>query len=550
MNTEVVRTEGEIENKSPKITSSLDTKELLEHLFMSGNECLTVPNGAFPLKEDTRSLLALFSDGRFLVLDKAKFDGRVLSFEVLARRRQLPIEPAQYVDENTLKAIYVYASKVQKDVVTDTRVKEDFEQARMQKDFVTIISQAALQHVSDVHVVVGDKTTVFFRANGLMQLELEYNKEWGESFVRAAFASADISDASYAQNEYQSAQKLGTTPLRGSQGKLRLPRNVLGIRLQFNPIAFGTRYLIMRLLYAEEGNYSETDLGALGYGPREQDIFRRLRARPSGMVIVSGPTGSGKSTTLQRNMIAMLRERNYETNLITVEDPPEYPIPGARQMPVTNASVEEAKDREFTKALSAALRSDPDSLMIGEIRTLSAADLAFRGALSGHNVWTTLHASSASNIVLRLRDLGVEDFKLVDPEIVSGLLAQRLFRCTCPHCRIPAKEHLKHPAVQRLRMMFGDIGLEHAYLRNPEGCSECGHRGVKGRIAVGEFIVPDAIFLELLIKGEKKKALSHWIDELGGFTLREVAQEKMLQGIIDINEVEAWTGLLNDNITS
>ena len=241
MNTEVVKKEEGVP------ANSTGLKELLDNLFMSGNECLTVPNGAFPLKEDTRSLLALFSDGRFLVLDKAKFDGRVLSFEVLARRRQLPIEPAKYVDENTLKAIYVYASKVQKEVITDTKVKEDFEQARMQKDFVTIISQAALQHVSDIHVVVGDKTTVFFRANGLMQLELEYNKDWGESFVRAAFASADISDASYAQNEYQSAQKLGTTPLRGSQGKLRLPRNVLGIRLQFNPIAFGTRYLIMRI---------------------------------------------------------------------------------------------------------------------------------------------------------------------------------------------------------------------------------------------------------------------------------------------------------------
>lgn len=523
-----------------------ERKEYVERLFTSGNECITAPSGSFPLKEDTRALLALFSDGRFLVLESAKFDGRVLSFEVLARRRQLVISPAEYVTAEVLKDIYDYAAQAQ--VMIASSVQEDLEQARMQRDFVKIIGQAALSRVSDIHIVVGDKTTVMFRVNGLMQTAIEYNKEWGESFVRASFASADISDASYAQNEYQTAQKLGSTPLRGSQGKLRLPNTISGVRLQFNPIAFGSRYVVMRLLYAEDGRKSETNLQALGFGAREQEIFRLLRAKSAGMVVVSGPTGSGKSTTLQRNMIAMLREHNYEINLITVEDPPEYPIPGARQMPVTNASLEDAKDREFTKALSAALRSDPDALMIGEIRTLSAADLAFRGALSGHNVWTTLHASNAPNILLRLRDLGVEDFKLLDPEIMTGLLSQRLFRCVCPKCRMPAKDHLDHPAVQRLRKMFGDVALENAYLRNPAGCEACDYRGVKGRQAIGEFILPDATFLELLIKGEKRKALTHWIEDLNGITLREAAQDRMLRGVVDIEEVERWTGFLDEYI--
>ena len=100
--------------------------------------------------------------------------------------------------------------------------------------------------------------------------------------------------------------------------------------------------------------------------------------------------------------------------MITVEDPPEYPIPGARQMPVTNANTEEEKDEQFTKALSAALRSDPDVMMVGEIRTLSAAQLTFKGALSGHGMWTTLHANSAPAILTRFRDMGVETFKLLD----------------------------------------------------------------------------------------------------------------------------------------
>ena len=376
---------------------------------------------------------------------------------------------------------------------------------------------------------------------------MQYNKEWGESFVRAAFASADISDANYAQNEYQAAQKLGRTPLRGSGGRLVLPRNVLGIRLQFNPIAFGSRYVVMRLLYAEDDVSAAADLGLLGFSKKETDLFYQMRAFPTGIVVVSGPTGSGKSTTLQRNMITMLQERNYETNLITVEDPPEYPIPGARQMPVTNAMIEEAKEREFTKALSAALRSDPDSLMIGEIRTLSAADLAFRGALSGHNVWTTLHANNAPAILMRLKDIGVEDFKLQDPSIMKGMMAQRLFRKLCPSCRIKATENLKHPAVERLRKAFGDDVLEQCYLRGP-GCKECDFRGVNGRTVVAEFILPDATFLDLSVRGESKKALNYWINDLNGITLRESALERMLSGVIDVEEVERWTGFLDQYV--
>ena len=518
----------------------------IKELFANGNECITAPNGPCQIKDDTRLLLALFSNGRFLVSETYKFDGRVLSFEVLAKKRHFQIGKAEYVPMSVLSSIYEYVNVI-KNATVQVNDESEQEQARMQRDFITIISRAALNRVSDIHIVVADHTTVMFRVNGLMQTEMEYNKDWGESFVRAAFASADISDSNYAQNEYQAAQKLGRTPLRGSGGKLTLPTNVLGIRLQFNPIAFGSRYVVMRLLYAEEDSKTAGDLQLLGFSDKDAELFYRLRAVPLGMVIISGPTGSGKSTTLQRNMIAMLQERNYETNLITVEDPPEYPIPGARQMPVTNASVEEAKDREFTKALSAALRSDPDSLMIGEIRTLSAADLAFRGALSGHNVWTTLHANSAPAILMRLRDMGVEDFKLSDPELVKGMLAQRLFRRVCPYCRVPAKDKLNNPSVMRLRNAYGDIGLEHSFLRGP-GCKHCDFRGVKGRTAVGEFILPDATFLDLMIKGNMKKAIGYWVNDLGGQTLRDCAQDRMLQGIIDIDEVERWTGFLDADI--
>ena len=536
--------DAEQENKEP---ANYKSANFLTELFANGNECITAADGSFPVQEGVRQLLALFSNGRFFVAESAKFDGRVLGLEYKARKRRLQVGKPEYVPTIVLNDIYEYVSRSRSvEPVVDT---DNQEQARMQRDFVTIISRAAMERVSDIHIVVADHTTVMFRINGLMQTEMEYNKEWGESFVRAAFASSDISDSNYAQNEYQAAQKLGRTPLRGSNGRLVLPRNVLGIRLQFNPIAFGTRYVVMRLLYAEESADSVTDLEVLGFTKRESDLFYQLRSVPTGIVIISGPTGSGKSTTLQRNMISMLRERNYEINLITVEDPPEYPIPGARQMPVTNASIEEAKDREFTRALSAALRSDPDSLMIGEIRTLSAADLAFRGALSGHNVWTTLHANSAPAVLMRLKDMGVEDFKLQDPDIMKGMLAQRLFRKVCPYCRVSAATRLDHPAVQRLRRAFGDIGLSHAFLRGA-GCKECDFRGVRGRTVVSEFILPDATFLDLMIRGDSKKAINYWINDLDGQTLRDGALARMLEGIIDIEEVERWTGFLDQQMIS
>ncbi len=523
---------------SAAITQSFDQIDLY---FQNGRKLLTLPGGSLNINDDTRRLLALFSDGSFLVSETHKFDGRVLSFEVLARKKRIMIAKPVYVSQNELNAIYNYAERNTVDIDTND---DDLQSMQVLRDYVNVISRAAEKKVSDIHVIVADSTQIMFRVNGMMAIEMEYNKDWGEAFVRAAFASADISDANYAQNEFQGAQKLGSTPLRGSKGKLMLPHNVLAIRLQFNPIAFGSQYLVMRLLYADDNPNGSGDLSSLGLGEYEEKLFYRLRAVPTGVSIVSGPTGSGKSTTLQRNMIKLLQEKNYEINLITVEDPPEYPIPGARQMPVTNANTEEEKDEEFTKALSAALRSDPDVMMVGEIRSLSAAQLTFKGALSGHGMWTTLHANSAPAIIPRLRDMGVETFKLGDPELVKGLIGQRLFRKLCPHCRVSVKEHLDMPSVQRLKIALGDFGIENTYIRGP-GCKYCGGTGVKGRTSVPEIILPDAMFLELIIKGETRKAIDYWTSDLGGRTMKDAAIERMLKGHIDLDEVERWCGLMD-----
>ncbi len=524
-------------------SSAEQTKKvnLFDQLFANNNRLLTVNGSDFAISNETRRLLALFSDGTYLVSKDNRFDGAVYNFEANVKRRKIPIKAPRYVTLNEISAIYAYAERGAGTVDVSAEEAEDMQ---MQIDFINIIQRASQKKVSDIHVIVGSSSTILFRENGIMVKQNEYGGEWGEAFVRSVFASADISDSNYSQNEFQGAQKLGSTPLRGSNGKLMLPHNVLAIRLQFNPIAFGSQYLVMRLLYADDNPEGSSDLRSLGLGKYEEDLFYKMRSMAVGLNVVAGPTGSGKSTTLQRNMIKLLQEKNYQINLLTVEDPPEYPIPGARQMPVTNANTEEEKNEQFTKALSAALRSDPDVILVGETRSLSTAELTFKGALSGHGVWTTLHANSAPAIVTRLRDMGIQPYLLNDPELVKGLVSQRLFRKLCPNCRQSIKTKEGSPEFERLRNALGDYGIENVYVSGP-GCKACGYKGFKGRMAVDEIILPDSRFLRLMIDNETAKAIDYWVSELNGRPLKDAAIERMIKGQIDMDEVERWCGLID-----
>lgn len=546
---EVKKDEKELEKKTAESNfeeedsgaSQVKKVNLFDQLFANNNKLLTVNGSEFAISNETRRLLALFSDGTYLVSKDNRFDGAVYNFEANVKRRKIPIKAPRYVTLNEIAAIYAYAERGAGTVDVSAEEAEDMQ---MQIDFINIIQRASQKKVSDVHVVVGSSSTVLFRENGIMVKQNEYGGEWGEAFVRSVFASADISDSNYSQNEFQGAQKLGSTPLRGSKGKLMLPHNVLAIRLQFNPIAFGSQYLVMRLLYADDNPEGSSDLRSLGLGKYEEDLFYKMRSMAVGLNVVAGPTGSGKSTTLQRNLIKLLQEKNYQINLLTVEDPPEYPIPGARQMPVTNANTEEEKNEQFTKALSAALRSDPDVILVGETRSLSTAELTFKGALSGHGVWTTLHANSAPAIVTRLRDMGIQPYLLNDPELVKGLVSQRLFRKLCPNCRQSIKTKEGTPEFERLRNALGDYGIENVYVSGP-GCKACGYKGFKGRMAVDEIILPDSRFLRLMIDNETAKAIDYWVSELNGRPLKDVAIERMIKGQIDMDEVERWCGLID-----
>ena len=523
----------------PSVPAGLDgaeSKDIIDYLFANGNRLLTATGAILELPHDTQSLIAYFTGGEIIISRTHRYDGRVLAFLDLLKRRGRKMREPFYSDLGLISNIY---KSNEMRLGGGARIRQDFDN-QMQKDFVDIIAKAAAHKVSDVHIEVADQTTIFFRVDGSMQPVMEYNSQWGESFVRAAFASADMSNANYAQNEYQSAQKDGRTPLRGTKD-LYLPTGVLGVRMQFNPIAFGSRYVVMRLLYdnPSEGLKTEQE-----FGPYEQRLLARLRSFPTGLVIVAGPTSSGKSTTLVRNMSMMLRERNYEINMITVENPVEQKIFGARQMPVVNTTNEEQRDEKYIEALAAALRSDPDTLMVGEIRTLAAAQLTVRGALSGHNVWTTLHANSAMAALTRLLDLGIEPFKLKEETLMRGLVSMRLFKKLCPHCREQLSAHPERGAYRRVMDAYGDVGLRQVYQRGV-GCEHCNGTGNVGRIKAGEIIITNSEFLRLALAGNTDAAVRYWIEEMDGRTLKEAAVSLMLQGIISIDEVERWVGQLN-----
>lgn len=515
---------------------SAESKDIIDYLFSNGNRLLTTTGAMFELPRDTQSLIAYFTGGEIIISRTHRYDGRVLAFLELLKKRNRKMRVPFYSDLGLISNIY---KSYESHLGGAHRSRADFDN-QMQKDFVDIIAKAAAQKVSDVHVEVADQTTIFFRIDGSMQPVMEYNSQWGESFLRAAFASADISNANYAVNEYQSAQKDGRTPLRGTKD-LYLPSGVLGVRMQFNPIAFGMRYAVMRLLYdnPSEGIKTEQE-----FGPYEQRLLARMRSFPTGLVIVAGPTSSGKSTTLVRNMSLMLKERNYEINMITVENPVEQKIFGARQMPVVNAMNEEQREDKYVEALAAALRSDPDTLMVGEIRTLAAAELTVRGALSGHNVWTTLHANSAMAALTRLLDLGVEPFKLKEETLMRGLVSMRLFKKVCPHCREPLANHPERGAYRRVMDAYGEIGLRQVYQRGP-GCAHCKGTGNIGRVKAGEIIITNSEFLRLALSGNTDGAVRYWLENMDGRTLKEAAASLMLQGIISVDELERWVGQLD-----
>jgi type IV pilus assembly protein PilB len=322
-----------------------------------------------------------------------------------------------------------------------------------------LIQQGLAMRASDVHLdPAPDGLHVRYRVDGLLRTDQVLPRTM-QSVVLARLkimANLDIAERRLPQDGRTSVQ-------HGAQR--------VDVRVSTLPTVHGER-CVLRLLDPRQG---VMDIPGLGLSADNERLFRRWIAAPHGMVLITGPTGSGKTSTLYAALRALDAEHR---NIITIEDPVEYQLPGVNQV-----QVHPAAGLTFARGLRAILRQDPDVVMVGEIRDLETAEIAVQAAMTGHLVLSTLHTNDAASALTRLVDMGVEPFLVASS--VLGVVAQRLVRRICPECR---QAYLPAPAEAAF---LAERGLQVERLYRGQGCSSCGHTGFRGRLAVHEVLQMD-----------------------------------------------------------
>jgi type II secretory ATPase GspE/PulE/Tfp pilus assembly ATPase PilB-like protein len=392
--------------------------------------------------------------------------------------------------------------------------------------------QAVDLHASDIHIRVAHKqgiTRVFFRVHNDLEQQSENTARWGMLLCNAIYmAMSDIADSTFEPLNRQDAR---------ISRRDRLPEALDGIRIATTPQVDGN-VMVLRLLYNDSGQ--SNDLCTLGYSQVQKSLIGLMKRRPTGINIIAGPTGSGKSTTLQRTLLSIHQECGGTKHIITVEDPPEYPMPGIVQTPVANASTEAERSAAFQAAIKAAMRLDPNVIMIGEMRDPPSARLAVQAAMTGHQVWTTVHANDVFSIIDRMVDLGVPLNTMTDPSIVTGLICQRLLKLLCPHCKQPfARVQDRYDSADRARVLSA-VTVAGTFVAGP-GCAECKGTGVAGRTVVAEVLTPDEELMKLLRKGQKREASAGWRAR-GHASMLDSALAKVNAGCCDPFQAEEEVG--------
>jgi len=322
-----------------------------------------------------------------------------------------------------------------------------------------MLSEAIKLNASDIHIEPYEhRLVVRFRIDGVLREVLEPARVLAPVLVSRikVMAKLDIAEKRLPQD---------------GRISLRIAGRAVDVRVSTMPSGHGER-VVLRLLDKQAGRL---DLEQLGMSAKDLEAVTRIIQRPHGIVLVTGPTGSGKTTSLYA-MLTRLNQRS--TNIMTVEDPIEYYLDG-----VSQTQVQTKIDMSFARGLRAILRQDPDIVMVGEIRDLETAEIAVQASLTGHLVLSTLHTNSAIGAVMRLRDMGLEPFLLASS--LSGVLAQRLVRRLCAQCKRPYSASTAECA---------DLGRsvdEPPTLFAPVGCTQCGHSGYQGRTAIFEVVEMD-----------------------------------------------------------
>ena len=419
-----------------------------------------------------------------------------------------------------------------------------------------IFADASGKSASDIHITLLDKayTNIDLRVNGKINRYMQISYDDGVSVMRAVYQNISMSDTSYLENSYQAGQ------IHHFDNKELLPENVSSVRIQRGPVLNG-QYMVLRILYRERSSNNFIDKIQLGealseqrgslelglklfqnYGyTREQSMLLAKAARqPQGLVIFSGPTGSGKSTAL-KTALEFQALMYPDKSIYTIEDPPEYPISGAKQLPVLNANTDDARDSKFAEGLRVAMRSDPDILMVGEIRDEATASVGFDAVVTGHQMWTTIHASDVFSIFLRLIRFNLNKDDLYDEKLLNVLVGQRLLPKLCD-CKIDYEGALLDDDLNELFGSFSGI----IKFRNPLGCEKCGYTGISGRTVVAEVVSINKDIIDEIKTGGIPHARRRF--EESGFTIMKHAVQRLINGEADPRDVISIVGNINPEL--
>jgi general secretion pathway protein E len=384
---------------------------------------------------------------------------------------------------------------------------DSLQQAPIIKLLNLILTEAIQQGASDIHFEpYEDRLRVRYRIDGVLQNRHTPAQEFQAQLITRVkvMAKLDIAEHRLPQD---------------GRIKLKMGRREIDFRVSTVPVAGGER-IVMRIL--DKGNVV-LGLDSIGMLPTVLEEFKKLINHPEGIVLVTGPTGSGKTTTLYS---AICELYNEETNIMTIEDPVEYNLKGIAQI-----GVRPKIKLTFAAGLRHILRQDPDIIMIGEIRDAETAEIAIQASLTGHLVLSTLHTNDAPSAITRLVDMGVEPYLL--SSTIIGVLAQRLVRRICPDCKVPY-----HPTERELQSLGLDkAALEHAHLFHGEGCPACFESGYKGRHGIYELMTVNNAIKKQIVKSPDAVEMRRLALDTGMVSLLSHGSELARQAITSAAEV-------------
>lgn len=417
-------------------------------------------------------------------------------------------------------------------------------------EFSMILTDALLENVSDIHIEVRDNGgKIRMRKNGEM---MDYKPERTLTYSE----SNNLSSVIY--NVLAVNKDVNFDPRECQQASV--PYSIKGqeLKLRYQSVpAYPDGYdVILRVLTI--GRSEEfVPLQRLGFTEQQVQELINISSRPVGSLIISGVTGSGKSTTLKNLLMFINANTGYRLKIYTIEDPPEYNIAKVTQIPVViGKDFDPTKMSPFEKPIKACMRGDPDIIMIGEVRDSITGDLTKKAVQSGHQVLTTVHATSSLGIIERFQDFGITRSVLGSPEFLSGLIYQKLLPVVCSNCSISFSEHINGEnaeqkdinMLKKLSNIVHDIGKYNIRIRKNGGCEVCKGSGIKGRSVAAEIIMVDLNMIQLIEKGETIPLMLYWRSlsdndpastNMRGKTCMEHGFLKVLNGLVSPYDLES-----------